>query len=160
MECMQEKEFRLEHLLPLIQETLHQGKSVTFSPRGISMLPMLRQGRDTVTLVPIDRKLEKYDIPLYRRDNGAFILHRIVKTGDTFTCIGDNQFELECGIRPDQMIGVVESFTRDGRIVNVTDMGYRVYCRFWHWLRPLRRIFVRAKRLAGRVLRKMQSIIN
>lgn len=150
MDCLLEKEFRLEQLLPLIQETLSQGKSVTFSPRGISMLPMLRQGRDTVTLAPIDRELRKYDIPLYRRDNGAFVLHRIVAVGDTFTCIGDNQYELEHGIRKDQMIGVVTAFARDGRTVKVSSVGYKMYCRLWHWLRPVKRFLGRVKRYLKR----------
>lgn len=150
MDCLLEKEFRLEQLLPLIQDTLSRGKSVTFSPRGISMLPMLRQGRDTVTLAPIDRELRKYDIPLYRRDNGAFVLHRIVAVGETFTCIGDNQYELEHGIRKDQMIGVVTAFTRDGRTVKVTNIGYRMYCRLWHWLRPVKRFLGRVKRYLKR----------
>ena len=158
MDCLLNKEFRLEQLLPLIQETLSQGKGVTFSPRGVSMLPMLRQGRDTVTLMPVDRELKIYDIPLYRRDNGAFVLHRIVKTGDTFTCIGDNQFELEHGVRADQVIGVVESFTRDGRVIKVTDIKYRMYCRCWHWYRPVRRILLAGRHFLGRVLRKLHII--
>ncbi len=41
--------------MPLIRETLEEGKCVQFSPRGVSMLPMLRQGKDTVTLSPIEK---------------------------------------------------------------------------------------------------------
>jgi hypothetical protein len=110
------------------------------------MLPMLRQGRDTVTLNPVVRELKKYDIPLYRRDNGAFVLHRIVEVGDTLTCIGDNQYDLERGIRRDQVIGVVAAFSRDGKPVAVTDFRYQIYCRLWHWLRPARYFLIRVKR--------------
>ena len=152
MDTLLEKEFRLEQLLPLIQETLNQGKSVTFSPRGISMLPMLRQGKDTVTLAPIERELKKYDLPLYRRDNGAFVLHRIVKSGETYTCIGDNQYDLEYGVRRDQMIGVVTSFSREGRKIDVTNFGYQLYCRLRHWSRPVRKIILPAKWYVKRLL--------
>lgn len=131
--------------MPLIRETLSGGKTVKFSPRGISMLPMLRQGLDSVILSPLPKTLKRYDLPLYQRDNGSFILHRIVAVGETYTCIGDNQFELETGIREDQMIALVTAFTRDGRQISVTDPVYRLYCRFWHYSRGIRHFYRRAK---------------
>lgn len=136
---------RLEFLMPLIQESLAAGKTVRFSPRGISMLPMLRQGIDSVVLSPLPEKLSKYDLPLYQRDDGHYILHRIVSAGETYTCIGDNQFVLEHGVRHDQMIALVTAFTRGGREIAVTDPGYRLYCRFWHYSRTLRHFWRRGK---------------
>lgn len=136
---------RLEFLMPLIQESLAAGKTVRFSPRGISMLPMLRQGIDSVILSPLPQKLRKYDLPLYQRDDGHYILHRIVSAGETYTCIGDNQFVLEHGVRHDQMIALVTAFTRGGREIAVTDPGYRLYCRFWHYSRTLRHFWRRGK---------------
>lgn len=151
MGSLPEKNLRLEQLMPLIREQLAAGKSVRFSPRGISMLPMLRQGRDKVVLSPVRGRLKKYDLPLYQRDSGQYVLHRIVGVGETYTCIGDNQYALEHGIRQDQLIAVVTAFTRDDREIPVTDLGYRVYCRVWHWLRPVKRILGACKR---RLLRK------
>lgn len=127
--------------MPLIQEKLGNGGSVTFSPKGTSMLPMLRQGKDTVTLSPVTKKLNKFDLPLYRRDNGQYVLHRIVEVGDTLTCIGDNQFELEREVRFDQVIGVVTMFSRDGRTCSVEDFSYWLYCRAWHYSRPVRHLW-------------------
>lgn len=91
-----------------------------------------------MVLSPVPERLRKYDIPFYRRDNGQFVLHRIVAVGDTYTCIGDNQFRLERGVRQDQMIAVVTSFTRGGRQIPVTNPIYRCWCRFWHYSRPVR----------------------
>ena len=136
---------RLEQLMPLIRETLHAGKTVRFSPRGISMLPMLRQGLDSVVLSPLPEKLRKYDLPLYQRDDGHYVLHRIVQTGEAYTCIGDNQFEYEHGLRQDQMIALVTAFTRGEREIPVTALAYRVYCRFWHYSRGLRHLWRRGK---------------
>lgn len=129
--------------MPLILEYLAAGKSIKFSPRGVSMLPMLRQGIDSVQLSPVPGKLKKYDLPLYRRDNGKYVLHRIVKTGESYTCIGDNQFELEPGLRHDQMIALVTAFYRGDRRVSVDSIGYRLYCRFWHYSRPARHFWRR-----------------
>ena len=152
MDSLSENQYRLEDLLPLIQEGLESGKTVRFSPRGISMLPMLRQGIDNVVLSPVPAKLKKYDLPLYRRSSGQFVLHRIIKVGETYTCMGDNQFDPEPGLRHEQMIGLVTAFTRGSKQISVTDIRYQIYCRVWHYSRPLRRLWRRAISWLRRVI--------
>ena len=56
------KEIRLEQMMPLIRERLAAGHTVRFSPRGVSMLPMLRQGIDSVEFSPVPPVLKKYDL--------------------------------------------------------------------------------------------------
>lgn len=133
----------LLELMPLIKEYLAEGKTTKFLPQGISMLPMLRQGIDSVVLCPITGRLKKYDLPLYQRDDGKYILHRVVRAGDTYTCIGDNQFVLEHGLRHDQMIAIVSGFYRDKKYYSVSDWRYQLYCRFWHYSRPVRHFWRR-----------------
>lgn len=152
---MNEKSFHMDELVPLMKESLSMGKSVEFSPRGISMLPMIRQGRDCVTLSPVQGKLKKYDLPLYQRDNGAFVLHRIVKAEDTYTCIGDNQYVYEPGVRQDQIIAVVTGFRRDKRFISAQSVLYQLYCRFWHYTRGLRFFFLRVRRKLGAICRRL-----
>lgn len=151
---MPEKFMQLDDLMPLIREQLAQGSSVTFSPRGTSMLPMLRQGRDSVVLSPLPERLSKYDLPLYQRDNGQYVLHRIVAVGDTYTCLGDNQFQPEPGIRREQMIALVTAFTRDGKRVEVTAPSYRLYCRLWAASRPVRHLWRRGTNFLKRIVRR------
>ncbi len=141
--------------MPLIEESLKNGKPVRFAPRGISMLPMLRQGIDSVTLSPLPEKLKKYDLPLYQRDDGKYILHRIVKVRDTYTCIGDNQFVLEPGVRHDQMIALVTGFTRGEKEHSVIEPGYQLYCRIWHYSRPIRFIIRKIRGLISRMIKKI-----
>ena len=129
--------------MPLMREQLAAGKKVQFAPRGTSMLPMLRQGIDQVVLSSVPDRLKKYDLPLYQRKNGQYVLHRIVKAEETYTCVGDNQFELEPGLRHEQMIGVVTAFYRGEKEYQVTDLSYRIYCRFWHISRPVRQFWRR-----------------
>ena len=152
MDSLRDSNHSFRELLPLIREQIGSGGNVRISPKGTSMLPMLRQGEDTVVLSPVSRKLKKYDIPFYRRDNGQFVLHRITAVGETYTCIGDNQFDPEPGIREDQIIAVVSAFTRGGREISVTNPLYRCYCRYWHYSRPLRRFWRRARCWLGRKL--------
>lgn len=144
---------QLDSLMPLIQERLAAGQTVRFSPMGISMLPMLRQGIDSVVLSPVPEKLKKYDLPLYRRTDGKYVLHRIVKTGETYTCIGDNQFTYEPGISHGQVLALVTAFYRGERKWEVTSPLYRLYCVFWHYTRPLRHFWRRGMGWLRRHLR-------
>lgn len=142
----------MEELMPLIRESLDQGQSVRFSPKGTSMLPMLRQEKDSVVISPAKKQLERFDIPLYQRDNGKYVLHRIVETGDEYTCIGDNQFVPECGICHDQVIAVVTAFYRGEKKYSVDHPGYRAYCLLWFWSRPARHFLHRGMRWLRRKL--------
>lgn len=149
---MKQTEASLHDLMPLIRERLAAGQSVRFSPKGISMLPMLRQGKDSVELSPLPADLKKYDLPLYQRDDGSYVLHRVVRVSRTYTCMGDNQFEEEAGVRPDQMIGLVTAFYRGTRWYSVEHPVYRLYCRLWYHSRHLRRYGSRAIRWLKRKL--------
>ena len=78
--------------MPLLEEKLSEGGSVELPITGTSMLPLLVQGRDRVIISKADKQLKKYDLPLYKRDDGAFVLHRVVAAcGGTYTMCGDNQ---------------------------------------------------------------------
>ena len=136
----------LDDLMPVIREQLAAGKSVTFTPTGSSMMPMLRHNKDVVTLSPITGELKTYDLPLYQRDNGKYVLHRIVGTGDTYTCMGDNQFIKEFGLRAEQMIGVVTEFYRGDSKHTVGETRYKVYCRVWYHSRKFRHLWRKIKR--------------
>ena len=143
MDFLFEKDYSLEQMMPLIKECLAMGKTVKFCPRGTRMLPMIRQGVDSVVVSAVPEKLNKFDLPLYQRKNGQYVLHRIVEAGETYTCIGDNQFELEKGLQHDQMIAVMVAFTRGNKLYSAEDASYRFYCRFWHYSRPIRHFWRR-----------------
>ena len=143
--------------MPLIEERLSAGQRVKLSPRGISMLPMSRQGKDSVYLSSPPEKLKKFDIPLYRREDGSFVLHRVVKVGETYTCIGDNQFRTEKGIEHSSVIAVVTAFEREGKYYSVLGKGYRLYCMLWHLSRPARHVWRALRARAGRLMRKIRS---
>ena len=84
---------------------------------GTSMMPFLRQGKDLVKVVPLTGKLSKYDIALFKRPTGEYVLHRVVKVKKKYYVIcGDNRFLRE-KIPPEWIIGVAESaFINDEEI--------------------------------------------
>jgi hypothetical protein len=141
-----DKKIRLDDAMEIIKEKLDSGFEVTFSPHGVSMLPFLKSGRDTVTLSPAPERLKRYDIPLYKRENGQYVLHRIVRVGDTYTCVGDNQLYLEKGIRHDQIIAVVTSCVRNGKKISPNSLKWRAYAVFWCNTRLIRRAFAAISR--------------
>ena len=143
----------MEDLIPLFREQLSIGQSVRFTPTGTSMLPMLRHGLDSVVLSPLPEKLKKYDLPLYQRENGQYVLHRVIRVGETYTCMGDNQFVPEPGLTHTQMIGVVTAFTRKGKEYSITHKGYQLYCRLWYHSRHLRKFCRRGIAFLRRHLR-------
>lgn len=143
----------MDALMPLFREQLEAGRTIRFSPRGISMLPMLRQGKDSVVLSPLPEKLKKYDLPLYQRDNGQYVLHRVVEAGETYTCVGDNQFALENGLRHEQMIALVTAFDRGEKSHSVEEWQYKLYCRLWHISRPVRHFWRRGMGFLRRCLK-------
>lgn len=117
------------------------------------MLPMLRQGIDSVILSPLPEKLQKYDLPLYQRSDGHYVLHRVIRAGETYTCMGDNQFVEEPGLNHGQMIGLVIGFYRGDRLHSVNEPTYRLYCRVWYHTRHIRHFWRRGIRFLRRCLK-------
>ena len=63
-----------EAVMPLIRERLAAGQNVkNLGFQGVSMMPMLRQGKDSVELAPLPQKLRKYDLPVYRNAAGKYV---------------------------------------------------------------------------------------
>ncbi len=121
---------KLEDALPLIEAAFSAGAPFRFFQRGTSMMPMLRQGKDSVQLVsPKVRKPQKGEVIFYRRENGQFVLHRAIgvdKNGNFIAC-GDCQVIPEKGIKPDSIIGVLEGFYRGDDFVSADNAEYKRY---------------------------------
>ena len=64
----------------LIREVLASGGEFRLYPHGTSMLPLLRQGRDSVALRRLDRAPQKWDILFYQRWDGSYVLQTRGKT--------------------------------------------------------------------------------
>ena len=105
-------EMRMEDMCPLIREAIKDNGQFILHPKGTSMLPTIKPIVDSIVLVEFDN-LEKYDIILYKRNVGTFVVHRImgIKNGQYILC-GDNQFDLEYGILPEQIIAKVSQIRK------------------------------------------------
>lgn len=131
------------------EKELERKGTITYTCRGVSMLPLLRQQRDLFTITKRQGRCRKYDVALYKRADGAYVLHRIIKVlPDGYVILGDNCLNKEYGITDQDILGVMTSFVRDGREYSVQGRGYRLYARIWLILYPVRRLW---KRLKGKV---------
>ncbi|HNZ50643.1 MAG TPA: S24/S26 family peptidase, partial [Bacilli bacterium] len=87
------------------QEIIDKYGGFVYYPVGTSMLPLIREGLDSVKLVAINDNIKKYDVLLYKRNNHQFVLHRVVKVHhDSYDFMGDNQWVIEKNIKRSQII--------------------------------------------------------
>ena len=61
-----------------LEEERRSGKACVSTTVGDSMEPMLRNRKDTIIIEPVHGRLKRYDLPLYRRPDGKYVLHRIL----------------------------------------------------------------------------------
>ncbi len=155
------KTVAMEDIIPLIKEQIEKDGEVTFTPKGNSMFPMLRNNKDTVTIEKAVFPLKKYQIPLYVRENGAYVLHRVVKVEkDGYVMRGDNQFMDEHGITEAQIIGVVSRFTRKNKTYYCNAKSYILYYKIWINTVSFRKYLRVLRRFAGKVKRKIIRVFR
>lgn len=113
---------------------------------GMSMFPMLRNRKDRVVIRPLgEEKLKKYDLPLYRRPDGKYVLHRIIGVREGYYVIrGDNTYHKE-KVPQKWILGYVTEFYRNEKHITVESKKYRVYARFWNGIYPLRFLAVKCR---------------
>lgn len=140
-------QFSLSEYDETIRLVLDSGGEFRMYPKGTSMLPLLRQGVDSVVLEKPKFPLKRGDIAFYQRDNGAYILHRVIRAENgCYTMCGDNQLTFEHDIEERHIIGVVTRFYRGERCVKPDSLRYRVYLFLWRSF-FLRRVYFKLRRI-------------
>jgi len=129
-----------EKLFPLIEELLRGGQDVVISARGNSMFPLIRSDKDRVKLVATTYDaIKKGDVALIRRDDGAYVIHRVCrKTPVSFNMVGDHQRGIEGPLKPDQLIALVDEVRRGDRTIRRGSMLWTLFAHIWLILRPVR----------------------
>ena len=126
---------------------------------GNSMNPLIYQDRDLVIIKKPYSRLKKYDVPLYRRKKGVYVLHRILKVRKKdYVICGDNRWSKEYGITDRHIIGVLEKVIRNGKEVNVTDWKYRLYVHLWCDLFPVRAFILRSHHILSKIRRRLGKL--
>lgn len=139
------------------EEQLAKNGKLIYTNRGDSMMPLIKQDRDLLIIKPVHGRLKKYDVPLYKRDSGQYVLHRIlqVRKHDYVIC-GDNRWVKEYGICDRHIIGVLTAVVRNGKEISVNDWKYRLYVHLWCDFFPVRELFLKAKAFPKWLKRKVK----
>ena len=66
------------HVCGSIDEALRTHGFLSTFTRGTSMMPFLKEGKDSVRLEVLQGPPGLCDVVLFRRDNGSLVLHRVV----------------------------------------------------------------------------------
>lgn len=137
------------------EEFLEKNGSMTYSNVGVSMLPLLRQGKDLFTVTKKGRRrCRKYDVVLYRRPPSSYVLHRIIEVRrDSYVILGDNCVKKEYGITDKDILGVMTSFVRNGKTHSVDETWYKLYSHIWVDFADCRILIKKAKMKVYRLLK-------
>lgn len=141
-----------------IEDVLKE-KGVYIGPTvGVSMLPMLKNRRDTIVVKPKTERLKALDVALYKRGD-AYVLHRVLQPIEGGYLIrGDNCYSDE-HIPEDDVFGVLTEFFRKDKHYFCTDEKYLKYVKRRLKTYKPRRFFVHIKwkirMVGGKVLRAL-----
>jgi len=139
-----------------IEEHLSENGFYVSTTVGVSMWPMLRNRRDRVIIQPIGKeRLSRFDLPLYKRHDGKYVLHRIIGVEDGYYVIrGDNTYVKE-KVPDEWILGVMTEFYRGDKHIVADSKKYRAYVRFWNLIYPLRHAVRRTKEIGWGVLKRL-----
>ena len=106
---------------------------------GISMEPMLHEGREQSLIVPVEGAVKVNDVVLFSRPNGQFVLHRVVfQKGRDYLIRGDNSFAKE-RVPRERIIGVLQGYYISDTFVDCrTNSNYLRYVKHLRRSYPLR----------------------
>ena len=75
------------------EEELDKKGILVYTNKGNSMYPLIRQGKDVLIIKKCNTRLKKMDVPLYKRESGQYVLHRIIKVNENdYVIRGDNTY--------------------------------------------------------------------
>jgi hypothetical protein len=105
------------------------------------MLPMLKNRRDTIVVLPKKERLKPLDVALYKRGDD-YVLHRVLALlDDGYLIRGDNCYRDE-HIKEENVIGVLSEFFQKDKHFFCYDKKYLAYAKRRVKNYPIRRFFI------------------
>ena len=148
------------------EDILAKNGRLVYTNVGVSMLPLIREGRDILVIEKRDGYVfKKYDVVLFKRKNisgrGKYVLHRIIRLlpDGKYFIVGDNCTSGEV-VDAEQILGVLTSLLRSEKQNNLNSLKYKLYVHFWCAPYHLRFLILHIKHfisyLFGAVLYKLK----
>lgn len=135
---------------------------VTIPLNGDSMRPLIRKGKDCVTIVPAQGKFVPGDVVLFT-DTQRFVVHRIFKINYDKNVVqtwGDNCLKPDCPEPIDNILGRVIQYERNGRNHDLDTDKARNFGLFWMKHKILRTVYIRMRLFGGKFKRVVFRIMG
>lgn len=146
----------IEEWLRLSEEGREIPVEITLA--GTSMQPLIRMNRDKITIRPLKEEPQVGDIVLFRRADGAFVVHRVYRIGkDSITTLGDNCERPDVAISRAQLLGKVVEIRRGNRTILPGSKEERRFSRIWTRILPVRRVFLHLKYVFNKYLGRVKN---
>ena len=152
----QEKEIRYipnDAFFLAVEQMLEEGVNVDFTVTGNSMWPLLRHGRDVVTIAACKgSQIKKGDVILFEALPSKYLLHRVTHvsekyfetTGD-FNTFRDGRFSKDC------VKGKAVNVTRKGKCYKTDSCLMKLYSVCWMRLFKVRKPLLTFIRLLSKI---------
>ncbi len=102
-------------MIKKFEDIIAEKGKLIYTNVGDSMYPLI-QTRDLLVIEAVKAPLKVSDVPLYKRDSGQYVLHRIVRIKNgKYWMKGDNRTAVEKGITDKHIIGVLTGIVRNGK---------------------------------------------
>ncbi|MEE3450064.1 MAG: S24/S26 family peptidase [Acutalibacteraceae bacterium] len=139
------------------EEVLQKDGKLIYRNKGTSMLPLIRENRDLIIIEKKDvDRCKKYDIVLYKRKSGEYVLHRILKVRkEDYIIAGDHCTYKEYGITDNQILGVLTAVVRDGKTIKTTNKKYLLYTHLWCDFYYIRVTIIKIKSFCSKTFHKI-----
>lgn len=132
----------------VLKEMVGQGMEVSMTVSGTSMEPFLMDHRDRIYFRKPEGALKKGDMVFFQRENGAYVMHRIMKVRkQQYYLAGDHQTSLEGPIEEKQIFAKVVSVERAGAWLTEEDRLWKFYGGLWRRLFWVRKVVNKLKRI-------------
>lgn len=136
---MEKKVLPNDLLLGEVSRLVEEGEAVTLMTKGVSMLPFIVGGRDSVVLEKPEEP-EPGMIVLAEVSKGIYVLHRIIAVeGDKVTLMGDGNLAGVERCRKEDVKAVAVRILKPGKEIDINGKSHQRHARMWKSLLPVRR---------------------
>lgn len=129
---------------------------VTITLDGDSMRPLIRRGKDRVTILPLMRDIKIGDVVLFCGGKERYVVHRVYKLREGWVrTLGDNCLNPDPWMPLEQVWGLIVRMERGGRSYRLDSEGARIWGRVWMALYPVRAMHKRGRAWAAKWIKKV-----
>ena len=123
---------------------------------GSSMMPLIRRGKDPVTIVPLQRPLKIGDVVLLTTGEDRYIVHRVWKIkGENIRTLGDNCVYPDPWITKDKVLGQAILYSRNNKKHRLDTPAAHLWGRAWMAVFPIRKCCIYLKAILKKLYKKL-----